>query len=1310
MRTITRFNASGNFLSVTLSAILFFGASLLLTAGNVKLDDKANAFDIRNNSYSIIHFVSTFSNFNWFEVKTKMGAFARLCVEGYSNTEETGAPMLPVLRKLIEVPVDASTEVHILSITYEEHTLTELGIAMPVMPAQPPVAKNGGQISPFEYNAAIYHTDNFYGMEPVTVDVLGIMRGVRIGRINVAPVQYNPVKQTLRIIKAIDAEIVFKDGNLALTIREKQKNESPYFKGLDRFLVNYKPVQTRDTMTKYPVTLVIVSDPMFHDQLQPYIAWKIKKGFHVIEAYTDDPEVGNTTGSIKAYLQSLYESGTPENPAPSFVLFVGDVAQIPAWNLSGPSDLKYCEYTGDYFPEIYYGRFSANNPDELQPQIDKTLEYEEFTMPDPSYLGEVVMIGGMDANFGPNWANGQINYGTENYFNEGHGILSHTYLYPQSGSQAAQIIQNVSDGVGYANYTAHGSQSGWADPSFSISDIATLQNQDKYGLLVGNACLTNEFGTLACFGEALLRAENKGAVGYIGGSNSTYWDEDYYWAVGVGPITEDPPSYEETSLGAYDRMFHDHGESPEDWYTTQDQMIFAGNLSVTQGSPGSAQYYWEIYCLMGDPSLAPYMGMPAAMTVTYDPLMPLASTSFTVTAEPYAFVAISMDGVLYGSAVADETGLAEVPLTPITVPGTADIVVTAQNRQPFMGTVVVASPEGPYVLFNAYTINDESGNGNGLADYGENILLNLSLENVGNTGATNLMAVLTTDDPYVQITDNSNTWTDIPSGGIVTEEGAFAVSILDSIPDQHKVSFTLQVTDGSEVWNSTFTMTLNAPLLSLGNMTIADTLVGNGNGRLEAGEMAAVIVHTFNNGHSDAMDGTLALTTANEYLSLNTSSYDIGVIPYSQMAEASFIVTVDPATPIGTVAVFDAHLEALPYIIDKSYSTKIGLVVEDFETADFGAFDWQLSGDADWFITNANPYSGDFCAQSGDINDLQSSILQLSFDVTADDSISFFRKVSSEATYDFLKFYIDGVVMGEWSGEMDWSRVVFPVTMGTHVFKWSYEKDYSLSNGSDCGWVDYIVMPSVGGASGPLSLSVLAYPDHICSGQTGQLFAIPSGGSGTYTYLWSPPESLNDPTIFNPWATPSETTLYTVEVSDGQDTISGEVTLPVLELPPAPEIIQQGDDLISNMESGNQWYIWGQPIEGATGQIYTPMATGEYTATYTNENGCESVASNAIYFVYTGIENLTKDEPVTIYPNPFTEQVNINYFLEHPSSVSLTLYNAMGTEIAVLIRGENEPSGRHTFVLGASGLKAGLYYCRLQTADYTVIRKIILSE
>jgi len=329
----------------------------------------------------------------------------------------------------------------------------------------------------------------------------------------------------------------------------------------------------------------------------------------------------------------------------------------------------------------------------------------------------------------------------------------------------------------------------------------------------GNCCSSNEFDNY-CFGEAILRAENKGAVGYIGGTNSTYWDEDYYFGVGVGAITEDPPSYAETTLGNYDRSFHDHGEPWEDWYTTTYQLIFAGNLAVTEGSPGSAEYYWEIYSVMGDPSVMCYFGVPDPMSVTYDALMPLGATSFTVTAEPYAYVGISKDGVLHGAALADATGVAVVTLDPIQVPGDADVVVTKQNAQPYIGTVLVNNPAGPFVVMTDYTINDPLGNSDGQVDYGESITLDMELENLGAADANNVEATLSTTDDYITITDDIEQWGTIVAGGTGIQMDAFAFDVDAIIPDQHPAVFELEITgDGKDAWYSSFNILLNAPVL-----------------------------------------------------------------------------------------------------------------------------------------------------------------------------------------------------------------------------------------------------------------------------------------------------------------------------------------------------------------------------------------------------------------------------------------------------------------------------------------------------------------
>jgi hypothetical protein len=144
-----------------------------------------------------------------------------------------------------------------------------------------------------------------------------------------------------------------------------------------------------------------------------------------------------------------------------------------------------------------------------------------------------------------------------------------------------------------------------------------------------------------------LRKANGGAVGYIGGSNSTYWSEDYHWGVGAQNIQSDPAvSYSASALGAYDCVSHENGEAQADWFVTNAALMIAGNFAVTQAGDAMADYYWEIYHLMGDPSLMNYFGVPTALTVNYSSAIVIGETSLTVNTEQYAYVAISQNNVL----------------------------------------------------------------------------------------------------------------------------------------------------------------------------------------------------------------------------------------------------------------------------------------------------------------------------------------------------------------------------------------------------------------------------------------------------------------------------------------------------------------------------------------------------------------------------------------------------------------------------------------------------------------------------------------
>jgi hypothetical protein len=1065
MKTFTRF---GKLAAVVFVLMMITSA---LSADPVKLNNNSNSTKITGNTDLGFKVVFSFSEFSTLDVKTPKGIFTRIIIPSYSKLGEFGSPEFPVSSQLIEIPEGAQVVLNSLNSVIKEYNLRDLGIEYPLMPNQPPVPKTGEKVD-FIYDKSAYRNNEFGPVRVVSVDDLGTMRGVRIGRLNIAPVEYNPVTGVIRVYEKLEFEVVFDGADLAKTESNKEIYSNHYFAPFYHTLVNYREPQAgnRENFTRYPIKYVIVSDRMFEAQLQPFIEWKIKKGFNVIEAYTDDPNVGSTTSQIKNYLQALYENATPEDPAPTFVLFVGDVAQIPVFYgqaANHETDLYYCEYTGDYFPEVFYGRFSAQNTSQLQPQIDKSLMLEQYTMPVTSYQDTVVMVAGMDGTYGPVHANGQINYGTENYFNASNGIYSHTYLYPQSGGLAAQMRQNVSQGVCFANYTAHGSPSGWADPSFSVGDIPALQNNGKYGLLVGNCCSTSEYEVGECFAEAIVRAAHKGAVGYIGASNSTYWDEDYYFGIGVGAIAGDPPSYEETTLGAYDRMFHTHGEAFAEWYTTMDQMVFAGNLAVTLGSPGSAEYYWEAYCLMGDPSLMIYFSVPPEMEVSYEPLLPMGSVTFTINTAPYAYVGLSMNGQGIGTALAGADGVAVVTLVNVPGPGTADVVVTAQNYQPYIGTVLIANPSGPYVMLNETIINDMNGDFDGVPEFGEDILLSAELKNWGSGDADNTITVLSSDDEYITIVENSEDFGTIPAQDSVMREDAFRFSVDDYVPDLHVVPFSLTIESQSrETWNSDFSVVLYAPVIEIGSLLVDDSANGNSNGRLDPGETVDLVLECKNTGHCDALTCLTVLQSSSPYITLGNTTVTFDTIGFDAMKQAVFSATLADAIPEGTLIDLHFDLTSGAYNDAKLFNSPVGLVIEDFETGDFSSFGWVMAGTMPWQITEENVFDGIFSARSGIIGDDQVTSLSVDINVVMDDSISFFRKVSCEDDpynddYDYLAFYVDDAEIARWDGELDWSRVAYAIPAGQHTFKWTFRKDYSVAAGLDAGFVDNIIFPAM---------------------------------------------------------------------------------------------------------------------------------------------------------------------------------------------------------------------------------------------------------
>ncbi len=1057
-----------------IAVALAFALTLSAQTRQIDLSTSANEARLNNNSDLGFDVQYSVGALKILEVQTREGAFDELSIDGWTHTNAVGEPKLPLLRKLIAVPLGADVRLTLNSQSARELDAVASKLRHRVIPAQESVSKSADPATlPFVVKEDIYSRAEFNSRDWVQVSDLGIMRGVRVFALDFYPVRYNPVDGSLRVMENLDVRVDFFNPDLVGTADMLARTGSHEFDALyAKSLFNWK-ADDRTSIVRYPTKYLILCPPNYTDELQPFVDWKIQQGYAVtVTTVGTGGTIANTTTAIKNYMSSVWSAATAQNPAPTYLLIIGDTstsgdnviampAQVTSPSSSHITDNYYVRLSGtDFVPEMYYGRFSVASAAELTNIVNKTLTWEKTQMTDLSYLGNVVMIAGVDSGFGPTHANGAINYATQNYFNTAHGINSNTYLYPASGSSDATIIANANAGRGFINYTAHGSETSWADPTFSVSDVNAMTNAGKYGVMVGNCCVTNSFGySSPCFGESIIRKANAGGVAYIGATNNSYWDEDYWWGVGAkGTANGTAPAYDATKLGAYDAIYHDHSEAFTDWAQTMGETIWMGNLAVNQGGSSMINYYWEIYSIMGDPSLMPYYGVPTANPASYPAQIMIGNTSYAITgAAPYTRIGLSMNGVIYATGITDASGNLTLTITPFTTAGTAKLVLTAQDRITKIVDIPVVAAEGPYMSVDSVLYDDAN---NDAPDYNESGYLDVTFENVGVDPATNVSAVLTCSTTGVTITDANHTINSLAAGASLLADNAYAISIANNVANGTVANFTITMTmSGESPWTYNFSLTLNAPALAFGTITVSDPAPGNNNGRLDPGETVTITMPLHNTGAAASPAGSATLTCATPGITINTGTASFTAIAAAGSANLSFSLTAASSMTVGTVAALVFNATAGAYTANKTENVAVGLIIEDFSTGSFSSFPW-IQSSTPWTIVNDNYHSASYAAKSGTITHSQSSTMETTRILSTSGDLSFWYKVSSESGYDYLKFYVDGTQQGQWSGEVDWTQASYTLAAGTRVLKWEYMKDGSVDSGSNCAWVDDIIFPA----------------------------------------------------------------------------------------------------------------------------------------------------------------------------------------------------------------------------------------------------------
>ncbi|MFH1851785.1 MAG: T9SS type A sorting domain-containing protein [Candidatus Neomarinimicrobiota bacterium] len=157
--------------------------------------------------------------------------------------------------------------------------------------------------------------------------------------------------------------------------------------------------------------------------------------------------------------------------------------------------------------------------------------------------------------------------------------------------------------------------------------------------------------------------------------------------------------------------------------------------------------------------------------------------------------------------------------------------------------------------------------------------------------------------------------------------------------------------------------------------------------------------------------------------------------------------------------------------------------------------------------------------------------------------------------------------------------------------------------------------------------------------------------------------------------------------------------------------------------SGNSGVTWSDTLRLSDNTVSLD-ARGPSISKYVSATGADvlwlqKTSDSAVDELYYGlipfVEYVTVDNAVAIpksyrlltnYPNPFNPETNIRFNVVSNGLVELVIYNALGQQVAELIKTEME-AGIHEIKFNASDLQSGVYFYRLTNGDVRMTKKLL---
>lgn len=1022
-----------------------------------------------------------------------------ITTKGIVAPNDYGLPALPTFNRFIAIPQGSKAIVEVR--TRRSQRMTGINIT----PSEGSQAESEPE-RPFFKDSKVYATNAFYPAESYMVAEPQRLRGVDVIHLGLSPFQYNPVTHELAVNRELDIDIRFEGGNGHFG---DDRLRSPYWDPiLQNNILNYSSLPdidyharrqewTRDRLTGCEYLILTPNNDAFISAAQELANYRIRQGI-----FTKVMSIGETgattTMEIRQWFRDIYNSW---DIPPVAVCILADHGEdmdlhIPAYHTLHPiedfvnTDNPYADIDDDRLPDMCFSRLVANDESELPIFIGKQIEYE-YTAPvsNLAYYSHpltaaawqntswfqicIATISGYltqhgkqpirvneiyNGELGTAWSTAANTSAVTDYFGpNGLGYIPATpaELGGWTGGNAGHVIHAINSGAYLIQHRDHGWTQKWYQPEIYVSDFGDINNPGKMSFLISVNCKTGQFDYNGnCFTEGLIRmtrdGQNAGIVGAISPSGRTYSfaNDIYLWGVwdlfdpeflpDYGPYASHVAQWMPSFANVSGKYFLEQNVFP--------------NADMTMRNTTFNAYH--SHC---DAFLRLYTEMPQTIEATHDPYITIF-TPFHITVPEGVEIALSAN---YGHkdhllATATGTGQDQVIYVMDYIPtSTVCLTMTGLNFIRSEILIPVAPLDRPLVVADSVAFNQGATH----LHHGESATVDLVVRNVGASTSASGSATIANTTGQLQITQASTTWPPLAPDETALIGDAFQVSVSSDVPDGTNVPFTITTQFNGESFEREFDLAVIAPNIKAELLAIDDH-AGNGNGYLDAGEFASLTFRLANHGHYIAQSPHIALLGNEDYIRVITPEQTLDNMPIGATVDLTFDIFVEFLAGEAPSLDFTLTATCQELVMENSFSLPLGFSMESFEIGEFNPMYWVNDPHHPWQIVDIGAYHGNYCAQSDTtITHDEASHLIFNYTSNAEGTLSFFCKVSSENNYDFLVFSVDSVMLDRWSGTVAWYEHTYTIQPGSHQYQWNYTKDYSVSNGEDCAWIDYITLP-----------------------------------------------------------------------------------------------------------------------------------------------------------------------------------------------------------------------------------------------------------